>query len=71
MQKGGNGDKIQPMGTSHYLIVHQVALLGVSYHCVKKNQIYAVSPCIYIYILKCYGLCNRHKISFELDPNIE
>ena len=35
--KEGDGGKIQAMGTSHYFIVHQVALLGVSDNCVKKN----------------------------------
>ena len=49
MYKGGNGGNIQAMGTSHYFIVRQVALLGVSDHCVKKKQMYALSPWIYIF----------------------
>ena len=36
VQKGVNGDKIQVMGNSHYFIIRQVALLGVSDHVVKK-----------------------------------
>ena len=41
--KGVNGGKIQAMGNSHYSIVRKVFLLGVSDHCVKKNN-YALSP---------------------------
>ena len=33
-EMGGNVVNIQAMVTSHYFIVRQVALLGVSYHCV-------------------------------------
>ena len=40
--KGENGDKIKAMGTSHYFIICQVVLLGVSDSCVKKNQTYAL-----------------------------
>ena len=44
MNKGVNYGKIQVMGTSRYVIVRQVALLGVSDHLVKKNLTYALSP---------------------------
>ena len=51
--KGVNGGKIQSIGTSHYFIIRQVALLGVSDHCVKKKSM----PCPHEYIyLKSYGL---------------
>ena len=40
--KGFNGGKIQAMGTSHYFIVRQVALLGVD-DCVNIKT-YALSP---------------------------
>ena len=42
--KGGDGGKIQAMGTSYYFIIRQVTLLGVSDHCDKKNQTYPLSP---------------------------
>ena len=35
--KGVNGCKIQAIDNSHYFIVRQVALLGVSNNCVLKN----------------------------------
>ena len=35
--RGGNGDKIQSMGTSNYFIIRKFASLGVSDHFVKKN----------------------------------
>ena len=40
--KGVNGGKIQAVGTSHYFIFRKVALLGVSYQCVKKPNVYPV-----------------------------
>ena len=42
-----NDGKIQAMGASNYVIVHQVALLGVSDHCVKKIK---RTPCPHEYI---------------------
>ena len=53
--KGGNGGKIQAMGTSHYFIIHQVVLLGVLDHCVNIGKL---MPCPheYIYILKSYEM---------------
>ena len=42
--KGGNRGKIQVMGTSHYFIIREVTLLGVSYNCVFKNQTHALYP---------------------------
>ena len=60
--KGGNGGKIQAMGTSHYFIVCQVTLLGVSDHCVKKTKCMPF-PHENIDIFKSYGLCNKHKTS--------
>ena len=42
--KGDNGGNIKAKGNSHYFIVCQVVLLGVSDHCVKKNQTHALSP---------------------------
>ena len=51
--KGVNGGKIQVMGTSHYFIVHNVLLLGVSDHFVLKNA----SPVpMNIFILNSYIL---------------
>ena len=35
LNNGGNGGNIQVMDTSHYFIIHQVSLLGVSDHYVK------------------------------------
>ena len=43
LHKGGNGGKIQAMGTSKYFIVCQVTLLVVTDHGVKKKCI----PCPY------------------------
>ena len=45
--KEGNGGKIKVIGTSHYFIVRQVALLGVSDHCVKNTK---CIPCPHEYI---------------------
>ena len=45
--------KIQAMATSHYFIVCQITLLGISDHFVKEY--YDLSPWIYIY-LKSYRL---------------
>ena len=45
---GGNGGKTQSMVISHYFIVCQVALLGVSDHSVKKT-IRMTCPHEYIY----------------------
>ena len=42
--KGGNGIKIQVMGSSHHFIVSQVALFGVSDNCDEENQPYALYP---------------------------
>ena len=39
-----NGFKIQDMGTTHCFSVRQDVLLDVSYHFVKKNLIYPLSP---------------------------
>ena len=44
LYKGGNGGKIQVIGNSHFFVVSQVALLGVSDHCVKKPQPHPLSP---------------------------
>ena len=52
-QKGDNDGKIQAMGSYNDFIAHQVTLLGVSDHFVRKN----VSPVpMNIYISKSYGL---------------
>ena len=48
-KKGGDGGKIKSMGTSNYSIICQVTLLGVSDNCVKKNQMYPLSPRIHIF----------------------
>ena len=42
--KWENGGKIKSKGNYNHFIVRQVALLGVSDNCVKKNQMYALSP---------------------------
>ena len=54
MHKRDNGENIQAMGTSHYFIVRQVVLLGVSDHCVKKTNICSVP--MNIDISKSYGM---------------
>ena len=55
INKGGNFGKIKDMVPSHYFIVHQVELLSVSDHCVKKTK-RMLCPHEYIYILKSYIL---------------
>ena len=52
--KGGNGNKIQAMVSSHYFIFCQAALLGVSDHSVKNPNILPVP--MNISILKSYGM---------------
>ena len=47
--KGVNGCKIKAMVASHYFIVRQGALLGVSDHCVIKTK-HVTCPHEYIYI---------------------
>ena len=52
--KGGYCGKIESMGNYHYFIAHKVTLIGVSDHCFNKTD--PLSPWIYIYISKFYGL---------------
>ena len=49
LKRGGSGCKIQAIDNSHYFIVLQVALLGVSNNCVKKTQMYTLYPCTYTF----------------------
>ena len=50
-----NVSKIKSISTSFYFIVHQVVLIGVSYHCVKKTNC-ILYPHEYLFIFKSYGL---------------
>ena len=51
IHKGGNGGKIQAMGTFNYFIVCQVMLLGVSDHLVKKLNVCPIPINIYLKVL--------------------
>ena len=69
MYNGVNGGKIQAMGTSDYFIVRQVALLGVSDHCVKQIK---RMPCPHdFFSLSPMEYAKGIKPLMELEPNIE
>ena len=54
MHKGVNGVKIQSMGAPNYFIFYQVALLGVSDHCINYENVCPFP--MNIYILESNGL---------------
>ena len=51
LQKGDNGVKIQAMVINHYFISHQVTLLGVSDHFVRKKLVLCPHEYIYLKVL--------------------
>ena len=68
LHKGGDGSKIQYIGTSNYFIVNQVMLLVVSDHFVKKIK-RTPFPHKYIYFKVLWtGLYTLHCIrkSYEI-----